>query len=98
MELPGIAALMVFKEYRRMGIASKLIDVAEKLANKYSDKIYLEVCLNSDYGTAQRMYIKRGYVPDGQGVYYESEVCPVDAQCKNDDGTTRKTLGKMLLK
>ena len=88
MELPGIADLMVFKEYRRRGIASKLMDVAEKLANKYSDKIYLEVCLNSDYGAAQRMYIKRGYVPDGQGVYYESKVCPVDAQCKNDDELT----------
>ena len=28
------------------------------------------VGLSRDYGAAQRLYIKRGYVPDGRGVTY----------------------------
>ena len=27
----------------------------------------------ADYGPAQRMYIKRGYVPDGLGLYYKNQ-------------------------
>lgn len=48
----------------------------------------MDVCLNSGYGPAQRLYIKRGYVPDGKGVYYEEKVCETDAVCKNDDELT----------
>lgn len=80
--------LMVFPEYRNKGIASKLMDVAEKEATRFNNKIYLEVCLNIEYGPAQRMYAKQGYIPDGKGVYYESKICPTDAECKNDDELT----------
>lgn len=61
---------------------------AENIARKYNRKVYLDVCLNSDYGPAQRFYVKRGYVPDGKGVYYEEKVCETDAVCKNDDELT----------
>lgn len=88
LKLPGVADLMVFPEYRNKGIASKLMDVAEKEATRFNNKIYLEVCLNKEYGPAQRMYAKRGYIPDGKGVYYESKICPTDAECKNDDELT----------
>lgn len=54
----------------------------------YSSQVYLEVCLNSEYGPAQRLYVKRGYVPDEKGVYYEDKVCETDAVCKNDDEPT----------
>ena len=26
--------------------------------------------MDSDYGTAQRLYVLRGYVPDGRGLHY----------------------------
>ena len=26
----------------------------------------------ADYGTAQRMYVKRGYIPDGRGIMYNN--------------------------
>ena len=44
--------------------------------------------LNSDYGPAQRFYIKRGYIPDGKGVYYEEKICETDAVCRNNDELT----------
>ena len=31
------------------------------------------------------MYIKRGYVPDGSGVWYRDQVCPPHGDCRNDD-------------
>lgn len=86
--LPCVVDLFVFEPYRRAGIATLLMDACEKIARKYSDCIYLDVGLNSDYGPAQRMYIRRGYLPDGKGAYYRQEVCAVDAECRNDDELT----------
>lgn len=31
------------------------------------------------------MYVKRGYIPDGGGVWYGGKVCEQYAQCRNDD-------------
>lgn len=86
--LPAVVDLVVFEEYRRNGIGMALMDAAEGIAREHGNKVYLDVCLNSDYGPAQRLYIKRGYIPDGKGVYYEEEVCKVNADCKNDDELT----------
>ena len=86
--IPGVVDLKVLEPYRKKGIGNRLMDVAEEIAGAYGDKVYLDVCLNSDYGAAQRLYIKRGYIPDGKGVYYEEKVCLVDAPCKNDDELT----------
>lgn len=67
---PEIVDLGVFSEFRRLGIGNQLMDVAESLAKTFSDKVYLGVGLHQGYGSAQRLYIKRGYLPDGKGVYY----------------------------
>ena len=86
--LPGICDLVVFEPYRRKGIATKLMDCAEELARHVNTKIYLDVCLNAEYGPAQRFYALRGYVPDGAGVYYEERVLEKGEGCKNDDDLT----------
>lgn len=83
--LPEIVDFGVLEKYRRNGIGSKLMDVAEEIAAKYADVVYLGVGLHNGYGSAQRMYVKRGYIPDGSGVWYGSEVCPQYADCRNDD-------------
>ncbi len=61
------------------------MDVAEQIAFEHADTVYLGVGLHSGYGAAQRMYIKRGYVPDGSGVWYGDKVCEQYAPCVNDD-------------
>ena len=83
--LPEIVDFGVLEKFRRRGIGSKLMDAAEKIASQYSDTVYLGVGLHSGYGSAQRMYIKRGYLPDGGGVWYGSSVCPPYTDCRNDD-------------
>lgn len=82
---PEIVDFGVLEKYRSHGIGSKLMDVAEQVAGEYSDKVYLGVGLHSGYGSAQRMYVKRGYIPDGSGVWYGDKVCEPYAACCNDD-------------
>lgn len=78
----------VLEKYRRRGIGSRLMDVAEQIAAEHSDTAYLGVGLHEGYGSAQRMYIKRGYIPDGRGVWYGGRVCkPYEAYCNDDDLT-----------
>lgn len=84
--LPEIVDFGVLKIFRRRGIGSALMDAAEQLASHYADTVYLGVGLHSGYGSAQRMYVKRGYVPDGSGVWYGNTAAPAyGAVCNDDD-------------
>lgn len=82
---PEIVDFGVLEKYRRRGIGNKLMDIAEKIASEYSNIVYLGVGLHHGYGSAQRMYVKRGYIPDGTGVWYGEKVCEQYADCCNDD-------------
>ena len=82
---PKIVDFGVLVKYRKNGVGSKLMDVAEKVAAQYSNIVYLGVGLHEGYGSAQRMYVKRGYIPDGTGVWYGEKVCPQYSDCCNDD-------------
>ncbi len=82
---PEIVDFGVLERFRRLGIGSRLMDAAEQIASQYADTVYLGVGLHSGYGSAQRMYVKRGYIPDGSGVWYGDKVLPCYAECCNDD-------------
>lgn len=83
---PEIVDFGVLAKYRRRGIGTKLMDTAEEIAGKYADTVYLAVGLYSDYGNAQRMYCKRGYIPDGTGVWYGDKAAqPYENYCNDDD-------------
>ena len=83
--LPEIIDIGVLEKYRNLGIGNKLMDVAEMIAAQYSNTVYLGVGLHRGYGSAQRMYVKRGYIPDGTGVWYRNTVCLPYSDCCNDD-------------
>lgn len=83
--LPEIVDFGVLEKYRRHGIGSRLMDAAEQIASNYADTVYLGVGLHSGYGSAQRMYVRRGYLPDGSGVWFQERVCEPYASCCNDD-------------
>ena len=84
-KIPVISDFIVFEKYQCKGIGNKILDAAEKKASEMSDKVQLGVGLHSGYGSAQRIYIKRGYIPDGSGVWYNNEPLAQYADCKNDD-------------
>ena len=83
--LPEIVDFGVLEKYRRRGIGTALMDQAENIAAGYADTVYLGVGLHSGYGSAQRMYAKRGYIPDGSGVWHGNEACVPYAEYSNDD-------------
>jgi ribosomal protein S18 acetylase RimI-like enzyme len=71
--IPEINDLRVLPEFRRRGIATALVDEAEKRIFKRSKIAGIGVGLYADYGPAQRMYIRRGYVPDSRGISYKNQ-------------------------
>ena len=65
---PELSDFNVFEPFQNQGIGNLLLEEAEKRVRLISDKVTLGVGLHSGYGPAQRLYIKRGYIPDGTGV------------------------------
>jgi ribosomal protein S18 acetylase RimI-like enzyme len=71
--IPEISDLNVLPNYRNKGLGSKLILASENLAKEKAYKhIGLGVGMTADYGNAQRLYVKLGYVPDGHGLHYKN--------------------------
>ena len=85
MGYPEIVDLSVFIAARNQGIGNRLLDVAEAQAAKLADRVCLAVGVHSGYGAAQRIYIQRGYLPDGTGAWYQGKPLEQYAPCCNDD-------------
>jgi GNAT superfamily N-acetyltransferase len=68
--IPEIVDLNVLPWDRRQGIGSALMEAAESQVAQRSPVAGIGVGLDPDYGAAQRMYVRRGYVPDAQGLMY----------------------------
>ena len=84
--IPEINDLRVLPAFRRRGVATALVDEAEKQIFKWLPIAGIGVGLYAGYGTAQRMYVLRGYVPDGLGVFYkEQHVKPGQELTVDDD-------------
>jgi ribosomal protein S18 acetylase RimI-like enzyme len=67
--IPEIVDFNVLPKFRRQGIGAALMDEAESRIAARSAVVGLGVGMTSDYGAAQRMYAKRGYIPDGHGLH-----------------------------
>lgn len=84
-QLPTVKDFNVLIKFRGLGVGSRLMDEVERIAKELADEICLSVGLYTDYGTAQRMYVKRGYVPDGSGVWHHNRNLHPYEACVNDD-------------
>lgn len=82
---PEISDLRVFNEHQEMDVGGAILNVVEEDAAKLADEVTLAVGLHPGHGSAQRLYVKRGYVPDGSGVWYGSRVLEQYQECCNDD-------------
>ncbi|MCY7077781.1 GNAT family N-acetyltransferase [Streptococcus oralis] len=80
---PELSDFNVFEPFQNQGIGNLLMEEAEKRVKPISDKVTLGVGLHSGYGPAQRLYIKRGYIPDGSGVWYQNHRPAMDATCED---------------
>lgn len=73
--VPEINDVWIYEEYRSKGLGTKLISWLEQVAK---DKGYKEIGIGfglyADYGSAQKLYFRLGYAPDGHGVTYKYQV------------------------
>ena len=80
---PEISDFNVFEPFRNKGIGNRLLEGAEQRVKRFSGTVCLGVGLHLGYGPAQRMYIKRGYIPDGTGVWYQNHQPAMNAVCED---------------
>ena len=66
--VPEIVDFNVLPRLRRRGIGTSLLDEAERRIAERSAVAGIGVGMYADYGAAQRLYPKRGYLPDGRGL------------------------------
>lgn len=83
--IPEIQDFNVLPHFRRQGIGAALMDEAEKIIFARGTIVGIGVGLYADYGSAQRMYAKRGYIPDGRGVYWRDQVVSAGETVTVDD-------------
>ena len=84
--IPEIQDFNVLPRYRRQGIGTALMDAAEALIATRGKIAGIGVGLYPDYGPAQRLYVLRGYLPDGRGIAWNGmTVTPMQEVMVDDD-------------
>lgn len=87
--VPEIKDLNVLPCFRGEGVGSELLGAAEELIAERSSVAGIRVGLHAGYGAAQRLYVRRGYVPDGSGaVDAAGRAVPEGARVSLDDEVT----------
>jgi GNAT superfamily N-acetyltransferase len=71
-DIPEIVDLNVLPQLRRRGIGSHLLDELERSVSDRARTVGIGVGLTEDYGPAQRLYVLRGYMPDGRGAHAQA--------------------------
>lgn len=84
--IPEISDFNVLPDFQRRGIGTALMDDAERVIAERSPVAGIGVGMTTDYGAAQRLYVKRGYVPDGLGLMTHERPVVYGESVPVDDG------------
>ena len=84
-EIPEIQDFNVLPHVRRRGIGTRLMNEAERMVREHSPVVGIGVGMDADYGAAQRLYVLRGYIPDGKGLTYKNRFVRYGEQVTVDD-------------
>jgi GNAT superfamily N-acetyltransferase len=71
-KIPEIVDFNVLPKFRRMGIGTRLMELVESEIARVSPLAGIGVGMSPDYGAAQRLYVLRGYIPDGLGLHWKN--------------------------
>jgi GNAT superfamily N-acetyltransferase len=85
LNIPEIQDLNVLARFRRKGVATRLLDRAEGEVARRSRLVGIGVGLHPGYNAAQRLYAKRGYMPDARGISYRNQYVREGASVVVDD-------------
>jgi GNAT superfamily N-acetyltransferase len=83
--IPEINNFDVVPAYRRKGIGNALMEAIEQIAFEKYGIVGIGVGLYPSYGSAQRIYARRGYIPDGRGITYENVIVKPGSMVRVDD-------------
>jgi GNAT superfamily N-acetyltransferase len=84
--IPEIQDVVVAEGHRGRGIATAIIAACEAHArSKGHCEIGVGFGLYADYGSAQRLYVRLGYVPDGSGVTWNKQTVKAGDFVRVDD-------------
>ena len=83
--IPEISDFNVLPKFRRKGFGSLLMDQAENIVSQRTPVVGIGVGLDAAYGAAQRLYVLRGYIPDGRGISYHQRFPKYGEQVRVDD-------------
>jgi GNAT superfamily N-acetyltransferase len=83
--IPEIQDFNVLPQFRRRGIGTHLMEQAEQRIARRSTIAGIGVGMYADYGAAQRLYVLRGYVPDGRGLLSMGQTVTPGTQITVDD-------------
>ena len=85
-EIPEIVDFNVLPKFRQQGVGSQLMDEAECRIAERSLIAGIGVGLTADYGAAQILYVKRGYIPNGRGIVKDGKPLINGERISLDDG------------
>lgn len=83
--IPEIVDFILLPPFRRRGIGTKLMDLAESEIARVSPIAGIGVGMTPDYGAAQRLYVLRGYIPDGCGLHWKDHYVQFREEIRVDD-------------
>lgn len=86
LNIPEVADFNVLPPFRNRGIGTALMDAIEAEAGKIAPSVGIAVGMTADYGSAQRMYVKRGYIPTGAGLFADGSPVTYGTSVTVDDG------------
>lgn len=94
--IPEIQDLNVIPDMRRQGTGAQLVDFCEDMArvNKKT-AVGIGVGLHARYGAAQRLYVRKGYLPDGAGICYDDIPVTANEMRAVDDLLTLKLVKEL---
>ncbi|KIL40115.1 GCN5 family acetyltransferase [Gordoniibacillus kamchatkensis] len=83
--IPEINDFNVIPPLRKLGIGNALMEAAENIAKQQYGIVGIGVGLYDSYGSVQRLYAKRGYIPDGRGLMYNQQPVVPGSETRVDD-------------
>ncbi|MBN9287892.1 MAG: hypothetical protein BGO43_00095 [Gammaproteobacteria bacterium 39-13] len=85
--IPEIKDLNVLPAYHLQGFGKALLSYAEEKVRQRTTLVGIGVGLTKDYGAAQILYVKQGYIPNGEGITHHYQMLRYGDNVKIDDDT-----------
>jgi GNAT superfamily N-acetyltransferase len=84
-QIPEVVDFNVLQRFQRRGIGTALMDEAERRIRQHSGMAGIGVGITADYGPAQILYARRGYVSLGHGLTRSGRVLRYGESTAIDD-------------